>query len=508
MSPSWISSRPFSLLCVLLLAFVALAGCSTAADTGQAAAPAAKIDLAKSGVYESGPWRYEGTVTAPGSKSAGFRGKLFYQGVALSDPGDLNNYYDTPWGPMYWVGDPQVLWGAHGWIPMTKSPESAGKALPLPSKPASATLATPAVKIELSKDGVYQSGLWRYEYSVSTPGFKSEGYHGKLLYNGAVMPEPANINDYYSTPWGPIYWVGLPPIPWGDHGWMPHTRLREAAGKALAAPTFEDKLVVCAEVLAPGALATPDRLENTAWVVADLKKFGVQKGHVQQDWHCLSKTPVTIHDTKRWGTAQMRLADTASGKPLAVEVIGRGTLLLAPVPQGTSAAATPPALPPKATQTVELPKQAGATRLVKYTLTGLPFDEPLDLYLAMRVESLGRILVVGPEANGKTVTVNDMDTIMIRLPGEDPNKAAWVVTSVKGKTVAPLGPVAFEGDTANPFGVVLNGTFNALFHIQQKGRATVAMEYRPVTEENKPAAQTFKVELDVQSVAAVQKPQR
>jgi predicted secreted protein len=292
----------------------------------------------------------------------------------------------------------------------------------------------------------------------------------------------------------------LSPIPWGDHGWVPRARLREPAGQVLTVPAVGGKLLVYAEVLTPATLATPDRLECTAWVVVNLKKFGVLKGHVQQDWLRLGKEPVTIHDTKRWGTAQMRLADTSPDKPLAVEMVGRGVLSLTP-PEGTPAAANRPGIRPKTTQTVELPREAGASRVVKYTLQGLPFDETLDLYLALRVESLGRVLVVGPEANGKTVTVKDVDTVVIRLPGEDPNKAAWDITSVKGKAVETLGRVEFEGDTANVFGIALNGTFKAFFRVRQKGQATAALEYRPLTEEKKPIAKSFKVALDVQSAA-------
>jgi len=157
-----------------------------------------------------------------------------------------------------------------------------------------------------------------------------------------------------------------------------------------------------------------------------------------------------------------------------------------------------PGLTPK-TQTVELPRQAGATRLVKYVLQGLPFDEALEVYSAFRVESLGRVLAIGPEANGKTVMVRDVDTVVIRLPGEDPNQAAWSITSVRGRAVEALGPVEFEGDTANAFGIALNGTFKAFFRVWKKGQATVALEYRPLTEGKKPAAQSFKVDLNVQS---------
>jgi len=362
-----------------------------------------------------------------------------------------------------------------------------------------------AAQTDISKEGVYQSGLWRYEGVVSNRGTKSEGYHGRLWYNGEVLPEPANGNDYYQTPWGPVRWVGQPVVLWGSHGWVPCSQDGPPAGQALPVPLIEGRLIVCAEVLTPGALATPDRLEKRAWVLANLKEFGVKEGHVQCDWLRLGKESITIHDTKRWGTAQMRWAESAADKPLAVEIIGRGQLFLTPPPQGAAPAeSAPPGIRPKATQTVELPRQPGATRLVKYTLVGLPFDDPLDLYLAFRVESPGRVLVVGPEAKGKTVTVTGADTVMIRLPSEEPSRAGWVVTSVKGKAVEALGGVEFEEDTSNPLKVALGGTCKVLFRVQQKGRATVALAYRSWGEEGKPAGKSFEVRLNVQSVAAQQ----
>ncbi|MCX5644020.1 MAG: protease inhibitor I42 family protein [Phycisphaerae bacterium] len=310
------------------------------------------------------------------------------------------------------------------------------------------------------------------------------------------------MNDYYQTPWGPICWVGQPVVLWGSHGWMPCSQGRPPAGQALPVPSTEGKLIVCAEVLASGSLATPDRLEKSAWVLAGLKGFGVKEGHVQQDWLHLGKESVTIHDTKRWGTAEMRLTPTSADKPFAIEIIGRGTLLTAPRKQdGAPADSATPGIGPKAAQTVELPKQAGATRLVKYTLEGLPFDERLDLYLAFRVENLGRILVLGPEANGKSVAVKNVDTVMIRLPGDAAAGFIWSVQSVQGKAVETLGGVEYE-DTSNPLGVALGGTFKTLLRVQQKGRATVTLECRRLSEEDKSAGKSFKVRLNVQSVAA------
>jgi len=67
-------------------------------------------------------------------------------------------------------------------------------------------------------------------------------------------------------------------------------------------------------------------------VLAELKKFGAKDGHVQAGWCRLSRQPVTIHDTKRWGTAKMRLAPPTPDGPLAVEIIGTGRLSLTSPP--------------------------------------------------------------------------------------------------------------------------------------------------------------------------------
>jgi inhibitor of cysteine peptidase len=55
---------------------------------------------------------------------------------------------------------------------------------------------------------------------IANPGTRGEGRWGSLRYDGQKLPRGA-INDYYRTPWGPIYWVDVPDTPWGLHGWMP-----------------------------------------------------------------------------------------------------------------------------------------------------------------------------------------------------------------------------------------------------------------------------------------------
>jgi len=43
-------------------------------------------------------------------------GELLYAGKAVEEPGITFDYYQTPWGPIQWVGDPALPWEAHGWM--------------------------------------------------------------------------------------------------------------------------------------------------------------------------------------------------------------------------------------------------------------------------------------------------------------------------------------------------------------------------------------------------------
>jgi inhibitor of cysteine peptidase len=95
-------------------------------------------------------------------------------------------------------------------IPVGKPPE--GK--PAPETPA------PPPAIDVRRPGTYAFGKWQYRLDVTTPGNGTEGRWGTLWYDGQKLPH-GGVNDYYRTPWGPLYWVDVPGTPWGQHGWMP-----------------------------------------------------------------------------------------------------------------------------------------------------------------------------------------------------------------------------------------------------------------------------------------------
>lgn len=91
------------------------------------------IDSDKDDHYTEGAWEYRFTVTLRGTRSQGCTGELFYQGKPVAEPETINDFYQTPWGAMYWVGKPAVLFGGHGWMTKPKVSAKPGKQLPAPA---------------------------------------------------------------------------------------------------------------------------------------------------------------------------------------------------------------------------------------------------------------------------------------------------------------------------------------------------------------------------------------
>ena len=115
--------------------------------------------------------------------------------------------------------------------PEINPPPAAKAEMPAPrdslpeSKPPAELPADPVTPAKLrpldpTKAGLYTSGKWRYQLQITSPGARNEGRWGWLSYDGRKLPR-GNVNDYYNTPWGPIFWVDVPTTAWGVHGWMP-----------------------------------------------------------------------------------------------------------------------------------------------------------------------------------------------------------------------------------------------------------------------------------------------
>jgi hypothetical protein len=258
----------------------------------------------------------------------------------------------------------------------------------LPEKPAT----PPApISLDLSKDGAHTSGDWTYDYTITSPGTRSEGYHGKLSYAGTPLPTPLHINDFYETPWGPLYWVGNPVVLFGNHGWMPKPVSRGSAGQAMIDPAkvHSDRYLLQVKILSPEELATPDRLETDADVLAALKPFDLQEAHVQGTWFALGGDPVTLHDTKRWGRLTVCRSDTNMRPLPTLGFTSTSDLSLGAAPKPVSLADLMPA--PEfldRPRSVDLSPQVNTLQPVRCTLNPV-IGDPLVLYLVCRIQDQG-----------------------------------------------------------------------------------------------------------------------
>jgi len=155
---------------------------------------------------------------------------------------------------------------APGLLPESKPPA----ALPLDPTPAAARK-----PINPARAGTYTSEKWRFQMQITSPGTKSEGRWGWLTYDGQKLPR-GEVNDYYNTPWGPIFWVDVPTTAWGVHGWMPVPLAQNRRqGRALASPVS----VPASPSVAAARAASPGPSAAAAAAKPRLQTLEINKSH-------------------------------------------------------------------------------------------------------------------------------------------------------------------------------------------------------------------------------------
>jgi inhibitor of cysteine peptidase len=96
------------------------------------------LGMKKPGSYVAGLWQYDLEILSAGTRRESRVGRVAYAG-RQAGPAGLNDFHNTPWGPIYWVGNPKGP-GDHGWLPQpANGGERKGKLLPLPGTGTSRT---------------------------------------------------------------------------------------------------------------------------------------------------------------------------------------------------------------------------------------------------------------------------------------------------------------------------------------------------------------------------------
>jgi predicted secreted protein len=99
--------------------------------------------------------------------------------------------------------------------------------------------------------------------------------------------------------------------------------------------------------------------------------------------------------------------------------------------------------------------------------------------------------------DGKTISLTTATkTLRITLDGNPTTGYSWTLATADGKSVVPVGDVAYIPSAA-PAGMAgSGGVFVASFDVKDPGKTTIALEYKRPWEKT-PAARTFTVTIDV-----------
>jgi hypothetical protein len=86
-----------------------------------------KLDGSADQTFKSGRWTYRVETFNQGTRSEGTRGTLTFAGQPLPVPAAVNDHVRTPWGLLYWVGEPATAFGGRGWMLRAKPSRPLGK---------------------------------------------------------------------------------------------------------------------------------------------------------------------------------------------------------------------------------------------------------------------------------------------------------------------------------------------------------------------------------------------
>jgi inhibitor of cysteine peptidase len=146
-------------------------------------------DTKKPGSYVAGLWQYDLEILSSGTRRESRVGRLTYAG-RQAGPAGLNDFHNTPWGPIYWVGNPKGP-GDHGWLPRpAERVERKGKLLPLPGSGPSRT------ELNEADDGRTIKVLAGAKVFVRLRGNPTTGFRWQLAEKPGDTLEPLVDEEY------------------------------------------------------------------------------------------------------------------------------------------------------------------------------------------------------------------------------------------------------------------------------------------------------------------------
>ena len=305
--------------------------------------------------------------------------------------------------------------------------------------PGGPAVLAPKPTIDVNRTATYTSGPWRYRFRISAPGTRSEGRFGELRHGGKPVPAAENVGDFYVTPWGKIYWVGMPAVRWGNHGWMPTAPAK--TGTQLPEPVKVEKINTTKD-----GTYTAGQWKYVFEIHAKGSRSERRVGSLFFDGTALPDPPkVNDYYVTPWGR---------------IGFVGRP-------PSGYGANGWMPLA--KGVKGRKLPDPAG--------------DASLKLTQA---------------DNGATRTAPVGRQIVIRLAGNPTTGYQWQLQGISGPAVKADGPITYKGGRPGVMGA--GGMYTIPLKAVAAGTAKVTLIYVRPWQADKPA-RTFSVTIIVKAPA-------
>ncbi len=118
----------------------------------------------------------------------------------------------------------------------------------------------------------------------------------------------------------------------------------------------------------------------------------------------------------------------------------------------------------------------------------------------------GADVTVGEEANGKTVTGEIKQTLLVKLPGNPTTGYSWTLSKLEGDAIEAVGKAEYVAGKVPRKMVGSGGSFHFTFQAVKPGKAALTLAYARPWEKDTPPAKTFTLTVEVKPREAKAKP--
>jgi predicted secreted protein len=109
----------------------------------------------------------------------------------------------------------------------------------------------------------------------------------------------------------------------------------------------------------------------------------------------------------------------------------------------------------------------------------------------------GADIVLGDDANGKTIAAEVKQTLLVKLPGNPTTGYQWGLSKLEGEAIEMVGKPGYVADKNPQKMAGTGGTYHFTFRALKPGKATLTLAYARPWEKDTPPIKTFTLTVEV-----------